>query len=88
MPILEAMASGCPVVCSDRGAPAEIADKSALLVNMEQPEAVAVAVRELSEPSIRERYIAMGLQRAAQFDWLTAARKHRRIYESIARQPA
>ena len=44
MPVLEAMASGCPVVCSNTTSLPEIAGDAALLVDPNDPEAIAAAV--------------------------------------------
>jgi len=85
VPIVEAMASGCPVACSDCGAPAEIAGSAALVFDPEQPEAIAHAVRELDDPTVRERCVTDGLRRATQFDWLSVAQRHRQVYEFAAR---
>ena len=85
VPIAEAMSTGCPVACSDRGAPAEIAGGAALLFDPEQPEAIVGAVLELDDPAVRERCVAAGLQRATQFTWSSVAQRHREVYELAAR---
>ena len=84
VPIVEAMASGCPVACSDRGAPVEIAGDAALVFDPEQPEAIASAVLEFDHPDVRERCVAAGLTRAAQFNWTNVAHRHRQVYELVA----
>jgi glycosyltransferase involved in cell wall biosynthesis len=85
VPIVEAMASGCPVACSDRGAPVEVAGGAALAFEPEHPEAIADAVNALDDPVVRDRCIADGLQRAAQFNWPSVAQRHRRVYELALR---
>jgi glycosyltransferase involved in cell wall biosynthesis len=85
VPIVEAMASGCPVTCADRGAPAEVADDAALTFDPTQPEAIAEAVRRLDDRCTRDRYVTAGLQRAAQFTWQNVARQHRKVYELAVR---
>lgn len=85
VPIVEAMASGCPVACSDRGAPVEIAGGAALTFDPEQPEAIADAVSTLDDPIVRNRCIKDGLRRAAQFNWPSVAQRHRRVYELAVR---
>jgi glycosyltransferase involved in cell wall biosynthesis len=70
MPVLEAMASGCPVVCSNTTSLPEIAGDAALLVDPSDPEALAAAVHQLlTDPDLRAELIARGLARAAAFSW-------------------
>jgi glycosyltransferase involved in cell wall biosynthesis len=85
VPIVEAMASGCPVACSNRGAPVEIAGGAALVFDPEQPESIADAVTELDDAIARDRCVTDGLRRAAQFNWASVASLHRRVYEMAAR---
>ena len=68
---LEAMACGTPVVAADRTALPEVCGDAALLVDPEDPEAVATGIeRALDEPRLREA----GPARAAGFTWDRAAR--------------
>ncbi len=75
MPVLEAMASGCPVVCSNTTSLPEIAGDAALLVDPRDAEALAAALhRLLTDPDLRVDLIARGLQRAAAFSGSGAIR--------------
>jgi glycosyltransferase involved in cell wall biosynthesis len=66
LPVLEAMASGVPVVASDRGALPETCGGAALLVDPEDREALADAI----EAAIgNEALAAAGIARAATFSW-------------------
>jgi glycosyltransferase involved in cell wall biosynthesis len=72
---LEAMASGTPVVAADRAALPETCGQAALLVDPEDPEAVAAALeRALDDAGLAERLRAAGLARAASLTWDRAAR--------------
>jgi glycosyltransferase involved in cell wall biosynthesis len=68
---LEAMACGTPVVAADRTALPEVCGDAALLVDPEDPEAVAAGIaRALDDPRLRQA----GPARAAGFTWDSAAR--------------
>jgi glycosyltransferase involved in cell wall biosynthesis len=69
LPLLEAMASGTPVVAANRGALPETAGDAALVV--EPDEFAEAALAALDD----ERLIAAGLERAARFTWDRTARE-------------
>lgn len=70
MPILEAMACGCPVITSNRSACAEIAGDAALLVNPYSVDEIADAMRQiLFDAGLHGSLKEKGLQRASQFTW-------------------
>lgn len=76
LPVLEAMASGAPVVTSDCSSLPEAAGEAALLVDPRDPEAIAAAVRRvLEEPGLAERLREKGYAQAARFTWEATARK-------------
>jgi glycosyltransferase involved in cell wall biosynthesis len=83
LPVLEAMARGTPVACSNRGALIEVADDAALLFDPEQPDAIAAAIEKLlADPIERERLSRAGREQAAGFTWAKAARRTLATYES------
>jgi len=83
LPVLEAMARGVPVACSNRGALVEVADSAALTFDPEQPHAIAAAIeRLLADPAERERLRHAGRENAARFTWVEAARRTFETYES------
>jgi GT2 family glycosyltransferase/glycosyltransferase involved in cell wall biosynthesis len=70
LPVLEAMASGIPVLASNRTALPETCGDAALLVDPEDGDALAEALAAaVTDESLRARLIGAGLARAAQLTW-------------------
>jgi glycosyltransferase involved in cell wall biosynthesis len=75
LPVLEAMARGVPVACSDRASLPEVAGEAALLFDPADPAAIAAAMeRLLGDREEAERLRAAGRERAARFTWERTAR--------------
>ena len=83
LPILEAMACGCPVVTSDTSAMPEIAGGAALLSDPKEPASIARAIVEAAEPG-RDRLRDRGLRRAGQFTWGATAASTLDVYREAA----
>jgi glycosyltransferase involved in cell wall biosynthesis len=74
LPILEAMARGVPVACSDRGSLAEVAGKAALLFDPESPRAIAETVQRIvGDEGLAERLSLAGREHASGFTWKATA---------------
>ena len=81
MPVLEAMAAGAPVIASNRSAIPEVAGDAAMLVNPEETEELASALRRLAgDAQERQRLAARGRTRAAQFTWQKAVQETWEVY--------
>lgn len=84
MPIMEAMACGCPVLTSDRFGTKEIAGDAALLVDPESLDEIAAGIdRLLNDQALRAAKIAAGESRARQFTWTHTAGELLRVLESL-----
>jgi glycosyltransferase involved in cell wall biosynthesis len=82
LPVLEAMARGVPVACSDRASLPEVAGDAALLFDPEDPAAIAAAVeRLLRDHEEADRLRVAGRARAARFTWARAAELTLASYE-------
>jgi alpha-1,3-rhamnosyl/mannosyltransferase len=74
MPVLEAMAAGIPVACSDIPPLNEVAGDAALFFNQLDEDAIAVAMERLMfDASLRERLAHAGRERAREFTWRRSA---------------
>lgn len=73
LPVLEAMASGAPVITSDRSSLPEVAGDAALLVDPLSADALADAMCRLLHARQRDLLRHKGTLRAAQFTWRRTA---------------
>jgi glycosyltransferase involved in cell wall biosynthesis len=82
LPVLEAMARGVPVACSDRASLPEVAGDAALLFDPSDPGAIAAALeRLLGDRAEADRLRAAGRARAARFTWTRTAELTLASYE-------
>ncbi len=74
MPVIEAMACGCPVITTRYGSLAEIAGDAAIFVSGYDESEMRSAMQSVQEQEHRARLIKSGLQRAALYNWDVMAR--------------
>jgi len=84
LPVLEAMACGRAVVCSNTSALPEVVDGAAILFD---PYAIDEIVRALADllldSELRARMERLGLQRAAHFSWQKTARRTLEVFHEV-----
>jgi glycosyltransferase involved in cell wall biosynthesis len=82
MPILEAMARGLPVACSNVSAVPEVAGDAALYFAPDRPDEIAQAIdRLLSDPKLAAEFAERGRERQQMFSWSRAAEATLAVYE-------
>jgi glycosyltransferase involved in cell wall biosynthesis len=75
LPVLEAMARGVPVACSNASSLPEVAGDAALLFDPHDEAAIATATsRLLTDEQLRQRLRARGAEQARRFTWERTAR--------------
>lgn len=87
--VLEAMASGTPVICSNTSSLPEVTGDAALLIDPDSIDDLTNALsRVLTTPALAADLRERGLKRAAQFTWEQTARLTLQAYESALHLPS
>lgn len=85
VPLLEAMASDCPVVCSHVACMPEVVGDAALLFDPHDPAAIADAMHQiLTNEGLRRTLVQAGRERCRQFSWERTARETLKVLEEAA----
>jgi len=85
LPVLEAMACGCPVICSNKASLPEVAGEAAFYFDPYNPESLASLLEEiLTNTKTRYALIRAGLNRAKQFSWKKTALKTIKVFKQVA----
>lgn len=83
-PVMEAMASGCPVIAGNRTAIPEIAGDAAILVNPFDMESLCVEMETcLKDENLRDELVRKGIKRASIFTWEKCARETLQTYHEL-----
>jgi glycosyltransferase involved in cell wall biosynthesis len=83
LPVLEAMAAGCPVIISSAPALREVAGGAAVMVPVDDVDALAGAIlRLLGDAEEQGRRANAGLARAMEFSWERSVAALREVYDS------
>lgn len=84
LPILEAQATGRPVVTSTVASMPEVAGGAALLVDPWEPDAIREAIEQiLANPSEYERLVAAGFQNVKRYSPQAVAEQYAAVYEAV-----
>jgi glycosyltransferase involved in cell wall biosynthesis len=84
LPVLEAQACGCPVICSSTSSLPEVAGDAALHIHPEDIAALANAMTRLeNDPDLRRELIERGFVNLRRFSWERCARTVLRVMEEL-----
>jgi len=87
LPPVEAMACGCPVIASTRGALGEVVGEAAAVVDPEDIGSIAKQMQTVAgDTKIRQQLRAAGLARARRFDWKRTAEQTLKVYERVTQR--
>ncbi|MDZ7664841.1 MAG: glycosyltransferase family 1 protein [Desulfotignum sp.] len=84
LPLLEAMACGCPVICSNTASMPEVVKDAALLIDPSSSDSLAHAIDTMvHDTRVRTALIQKGFVRAGQFTWEKTARQTIDIFKRV-----
>ena len=84
LPVLEAMACGCPVIISNRASLPEIAGGAGIEVDPYDLERLGEALREvLTDGGLRKEMVRKGLAQGSKFSWRRTADETLRVYQEM-----
>ena len=88
LPILEAMACGCPVLSADNSSLPEIGGRAAKYFNALDSKSLASAISDvLGDKKIQTAMSYEGLRHSAAFDWQKNAEETMKFYKKIMEMP-
>jgi glycosyltransferase involved in cell wall biosynthesis len=89
LPVLEAMAAGCPVVTADRYGTKELAEGAAVLVNPESVDSIVDGIEQVvNDLALRRSLVESGRARSRDFTWERCARETLAVLEQVHSESA
>lgn len=84
LPVLEAMANNCPVICSNKSSLPEVANNCALLIDTESEDSIKLAMEKLYfDKELQLSLKELGKANVKKFTWQNTALKTLKVYEKI-----
>lgn len=84
LPVLEAMASGCPVISSQEGSLKEITGRAATQINAFDPVDISEKIRFVVEnTNLQKQLAARGIQQSANYSWEKTAEMTFKSYQQV-----
>lgn len=87
IPVLEAMAAGCPVIATISSSLPEVAGQAGILIGDINAHEIAACVKSLEMHEKRVDQIALGLQNVQRFDWENCYQETLSFYRDILNKP-
>lgn len=88
LPVLEAMACGAPVICSNASSLPEVAGEAAILVPPADVRGWSQAIAHITQnEGLRAQLREAGLRQAARFSWASTARQTGSVYRELLERP-
>lgn len=85
LPVLEAMANDCPVICSNKSSLPEVTNGCALAINSENTEDIKSSMDKLFYDSkLRNNLVKLGRENVKKFTWTNTAIQTLNIYQKLA----
>lgn len=89
IPIIEAMASGAPVITSNTSSMPEVAGKAALIIDPFNTSTLTDAMKKIcNDEPLRQQLISEGLVQAGKFSWKQMAQQVLELYYETTHQPS
>ncbi|GGB63224.1 glycosyltransferase family 4 protein [Fictibacillus barbaricus] len=86
IPLVEAMKTQCPIVCSNRGSIPEVVGDAGLQFNPEDPEDIALKMLDMLDPRTRENFIKKGNMRSKRFSWENCAKETLNVFKQVVKR--
>lgn len=88
LPVVEAMASGCPVITTPCGSLSEVAGDAAYFIGGKSVEEMASAIEGIQDAICRKQLIERGIRQSAMFSWSHIREAFDRLTNSLATEAA
>ncbi len=85
LPIVEAMACGCPVICSNVASMPEVAGEGALLIDPQNSDELASAIETVvTDSETRDNLVSQGHARTKLLSWQRTARETLTVFQKVS----
>jgi glycosyltransferase involved in cell wall biosynthesis len=88
LPVIEAMACGCPVIALETPAVVEIGGDAVCYTDLESAGGIGKALKKILNASHRQAYIEKGYACAAEFDWQSSSLRLATFIQSVQKRPS